>query len=212
MNKWIFAASALLAVSLQAQTLSGLKIEPALPKVGEAVKITLEFSNIETPNCGMRIAFGDGDGTEAKINQTKDVPNYVLSRTYAKPGSYTVIAEPKRSGSSLKCAGKNISKVVTVAALPVPVPAPAPTPTVAVVVPAAPTPAASAPVAKAEVAKPASLCPEGWTLVKPGQNAKTKAFTCTAKAGTKIPEPKLSCPGDLTYFDNSKKGQMGCRV
>ena len=211
MKKWIFAASALLAVSLQAQTLSGLKTEPAQPKVGDAVKITLDFSNIETPNCGMKIVFGDGEATEAKINQTKDVPNYVLSHIYAKPGSYTVIAEPKRSGSSLKCAGKNITKVVTVAALPAPVVAPAPAASATAVVVAA-APAASAPVIKTQAAKPAALCPEAWTLVKPGQNTKTKAFTCTAKAGTQIPEPKLSCPGDLTYFDNSKKGQMGCRV
>jgi hypothetical protein len=49
-------------------------------------------------------------------------------------------------------------------------------------------------------------------LAKPGVNKKTQAFTCTAKAGTKIPEPKLACPGDLTYFDNSKKGQLGCRI
>lgn len=209
MKTWIFAASALLAISLQAQTLSGLKIEPALPKVGEAVKITLEFSNIETPNCGMKIAFGDGETTEAKINQTKDVPSYVLSHIYAKPGTYTVIAEPKRSGSSLKCAGKNISRAVAVAALPAPAVAPAPAASAAVT---PVLPPASAPVVKTEAAKPATLCPAGWMLVKPGQNAKTKAFTCTAKAGTKIPEPRLSCPGDLTYFDNSKKGQMGCRV
>lgn len=182
-------------LGVQAQTLSGLKVEPATPKVGEQVKITLDFTNADAPNCGMKIMTGDGRAEEAKINQAKDVP-YVLVHTYAKAGSFTVIAEPKRAGSALKCAGKNINKVVTVAAVAAPVAAAA-----------AAAPAASAPVA----AKPA-LCPEGWSLAKPGQSAKTKAFTCTAKAGTKIPEPKLSCPGDLTYFDNSKKGQLGCRV
>lgn len=202
MKKWILAASALLTISAHAQTLSGLKIEPAQPKAGEAVKITLDFSNAETPNCGIKIVFGDGAVTEARINQTKDVP-YVLSHTYAKPGSYTLIAEPKRSGQSLKCLGKNINKVVTIAELPVSV--------VAARVPT-PTPAPAAPMVKAEAAKPTALCPEGWTLVKPGQNAKTKAFSCTAKAGTKIPEPKLVCPGDLTYSENSKKGQLACRV
>ena len=197
MKKWILAASALLAMSAQAQTLSGLKVEPAAPKVGEAVKITLDFTNADTPNCGMTIKTGDGRVEEAKINQAKDVP-YVLTHTYAKAGNFTVIAEPKRSGSALKCAGKNIDKVVAV--------------TAAAVV-AAPAPVAAAPVAAAPAAaKPAALCPEGWKIAKPGQNAKTKAFTCTAKAGTKIPEPKVACPGDLTYFDNSKKGQLGCRV
>jgi hypothetical protein len=61
-------------------------------------------------------------------------------------------------------------------------------------------------------AKPTSPCPEGWALAKPGVNAKTKAFSCTAKPGTKIPEPKIACPGALTYSENSKKGQLACRV
>jgi hypothetical protein len=200
MKKWILAASALLAMGAQAQTLSGLKIEPAAPKVGEAVKITLDFTNADAPNCGVKIMTGDGRTEEAKINQAKDVP-YVLTHTFTRAGSFTVIAEPKRSGAALKCAGKNINKVVTVAALPVAAAAPA--------APAAVTPpAAAAPAAT----KPTSLCPEGWTLAKPGQNAKTKAFSCTAKPGTKIPEPKITCPGDLTYSENSKKGQIACRV
>lgn len=202
MKKWILISSALLAIGAQAQTLSGLKIEPAVPKVGEAVKITLDFTNADAPNCGMKIMTGDGRAEEAKINQTKDVP-YVISHTYAKPGSYTVIAEPKRSGSSLKCAGKNINKVITVAAVPVVAAASA-----VVAAPAAP----AAGTATTMPAKKANLCPEGWALAKPGVSKKTQSFTCTAKAGTKIPEPKLACPGDLTYFDNSKKGQLGCRV
>ncbi len=188
---FIACVLSVVALSAHAQTVSGLKVEPAAPKVGEQVKITIDFTNADTPNCGMKIAMGDGRIEEGKINQAKDVP-YVLTHTYAKPGSFTVVAEPKRVGTVLKCLGKSISKVVAVAAP----------------VAAAPAPAASKPVA----AKPAALCPEGWTLAKPGQNAKTKAFTCNAKAGTKIPEPKLACPGDLTYFDNSKKGQLGCRV
>jgi hypothetical protein len=199
MKTWILAASALLAIGAQAQTLSALKVEPAAPKVGEAVKVTLDFTNADTPNCGMKVMLGDGRAEELKINQAKDVP-FVLTHTYTKAGSYTVIAEPKRSGSALKCSGKNITKVVSVAALPAPVAA-APT--------AAPAPA---PATQAMPAKPASLCPEGWTLAKPGVNAKTKAFSCTAKPGTKIPEPKITCPGDLTYSENSKKGQIACRV
>ena len=198
MKKWLLISGILLAISAQAQTLSGLKIEPAMPKVGEVVKITLDFTDAATPNCGMRILTGDGRDEPAKINQAKDVP-YVISHTYAKAGSFTVIAEPKRSGSALKCAGKNINKVVTVAAIAAPI---------AVAAPAASAPKAATPA----VAQPTTPCPEGWALNKAGVNKKTKAFMCTAKAGTKIPEPKVACPGDLTYFDNSKKGQLGCRV
>jgi hypothetical protein len=105
------------------------------------------------------------------------------------------MAEGHRVGSVLKCAGKNQITVVTVAAPVAPV--------------AAAAPAAAAPVAKAAMAE---TCPAGWKLAKPGVNKKTKAFTCTAKANTKLPEAKVACPGDLTYFENAKKGQLGCRV
>jgi hypothetical protein len=103
--------------------------------------------------------------------------------------------------ATLKCLGKRQKVTYTVAAAPAPVAA----------APAA-APAAPAPAAKAMPAKPISPCPEGWTLTKAGVNKKTQAFSCTAKPGTKIPEPKMACPGDLTYSENSKKGQLACRV
>jgi hypothetical protein len=185
----------MVALSAQAQTLNGIKVEPANAKVGEPVKITATFDPSESANCGLRIHFGDGQVDKVKINKPNEMP-YVISRAYAKAGSYKVEAEPTTAGTTLKCLGKRQSAMLTVAA-PAPVAAPA-------------APAASA--AKASADKPVALCPEGWTLAKPGQNAKTKAFTCTAKAGTKIPEPRIVCPGDLTYSENSKKGQIACRV
>jgi hypothetical protein len=204
MKKWILAASALLAMGAQAQTLSGIKVEPANAKVGEAVKITAMFDATDTANCGLRFHFGDGQVEKVKVNKASEMP-YVISRTYAKAGSYKVEAEPTTAGTTLKCGGKRQAAMLTVAA-PAPVAAaPAPAPAAA---PAAP--AASA--AKAMPAKPVSPCPEGWALAKPGVNAKTKAFSCSAKPGTKIPEPKIACPGDLTYSENSKKGQLACRV
>ena len=35
--------------------------------------------------------------------------------------------------------------------------------------------------------------------------------TCTAKAGTAAPASHAACPGSLSYFENSKKGQLGCK-
>lgn len=203
MKKWILAASALLAISAQAQTLNGIKVEPANAKVGEAVKITASFDATESANCGLRLHFGDGQVEKVRINKASEMP-YVISRTYAKAGSYKVEAEPTTAGTTLKCSGKRQSAMLTVVA-PAPVAAPA-------AAPAAPAAAAASAPKAAAAAKPTTPCPEGWTLAKPGVSKKTQAFTCTAKAGTKIPEPKLACPGDLTYFDNSKKGQLGCRV
>ncbi|MBS7808894.1 hypothetical protein [Variovorax sp. PCZ-1] len=201
--KLIAVSVAMLATNAFAQTVSGVKVEPAQIKAGESVKVTVSFDNADNPNCGMKIKLGDGREERVKINQAKDIP-YVLTHTYAKAGNYTVYAEPSGTGSTLKCNGKTVNAAVAVAA---------------VVAPVAAAPAAAAPVAPAAsatkatpAAKSTTPCPAGWTLAKPGVNKKTQAFTCSAKAGTKIPEPKLSCPGDLTYFDNSKKGQLGCRV
>jgi hypothetical protein len=62
-----------------------------------------------------------------------------------------------------------------------------------------------------EGAKPASVCAAPWKL-SGKLNAKTGAYTCVAKSGTPLPIAKAVCPGDLTYFENVKKGQFGCRV
>jgi hypothetical protein len=71
-----------------------------------------------------------------------------------------------------------------------------------------PVVAAAAPAAAAAAAP---ACPEGWALDKKSVSKKTGAYTCTAKAGTAAPAGKLACPGTLGYFENTKKGQLGCR-
>jgi hypothetical protein len=69
----------------------------------------------------------------------------------------------------------------------------------------------AAPAAKAAAGKPAvPVCEAGWKMSgKP--NAKTGAFTCGAKPGTAAPANKPQCQGDLSYFENAKKGQYGCK-
>jgi hypothetical protein len=194
----LVAISALLAFGVSAQTLTGVKVEPANAKPGDEVKATASFDLTGAPNCGMRINWGDGAQTDTKVNQAKDVP-LVVSHKYAAAGNYTVMAEPKRVGSTFGCTGKNQSTTVAVVA---------------------PAPVAAAPAAAASAAKPAmaaaapaaAVCPTGWKLTKAGVNKKTKAFTCVAAANTKLPDAKPACPGDLTYFENGKKGQLGCRI
>lgn len=178
----------LVAQSLHAQTLSGIKVEPATAKPGESVTITVAFDKSEAINCGVRVHFGDGQNEKVRINKAEMVP-LVIQRSYAKPGQYKLEAEPTGVGHVLKCAGQRMSTMLTVAA------------------PAAPTGKA----APASLTAAGSVCPSGWKPLGKA-HAKTKAFTCTAKAGTAIPEPRLVCPGELTYFENSKKGQLGCRM
>lgn len=181
---WFFAVFGLMC-SAQAQTLLSVKAEPASAKTGEAVKISAQFDLSKAQNCLVRIHFGDGTTTDAKINQEKDA-NLVLSHSYDKAGSYTVMVEPKTKLPMLKCTGGNEKTVVTITA-------PPPPPVVAAA-------AASAPA-----------CPAGWKLAAKSVNKKTGAFQCSAKPGSAVPADKLTCPAKLDYYESSKKGQLGCR-
>jgi plastocyanin len=179
---------ATLSLAANAQTLSGIKVEPASVKVGEPVKITGSFENADNPNCNVRVNYGEGPTQNFKINQLKDVP-LVTTHTYAKPGTYKVAIEPRTAMPMLKCVGKDQSATVTVVA-------------------AAPV-AAAAPAGKAMAAGPA--CPAGWKLNAKSVNKKTGAYTCGAKAGTAAPTAKPDCAAPLGYFENKSKGQFGCR-
>ena len=173
-----------LALAANAQTLTGIKLEPANAKVGEPVKITGSFDNAENPNCHVRVHFGDGQTQDFKINQLKDVP-LIATRAFDKPGQYKVMIEPKTALPMLKCVGKNQSAMLTVAA--------------------------AAPAGKA-MAAAAPACPAGWALNAKSVNKKTGAYTCSAKAGTALPASKPECPAPLGYFENKSKGQLGCRA
>jgi hypothetical protein len=191
--KFVFAALALAAAagSASAQTLKDVKVDLAQAQVGQTVTATVGLEASGLPNCGLRVRWGDGAVTERKINDAKEIP-FVTTHAYAKPGDYTVVVDPGKVGGSLGCVGKNATAVVKVLA-----------PVAAVVAPAA---AASA----AKVAA-GPTCPDGWKLNAKSVVKKTGAFTCNAKAGTAVPDKKPACQGDLTYFENSKKGLLGCR-
>jgi len=198
-------AAALAGGPAGAQTLAGVQAEPATLKPGENATVTVQFDVPSGMNCGVRVHWGDGSSTDYKINQAKDVP-LVVQHAWAQPGRFTVKAEPKSQGLTPKCGGRNQETVVTVSA---------PAATVAATVAAA---AASAPRASSSVApRPnaavarTSPCPAPWALNKPGVG-KNGAFTCSAKPDTPLPAPRVSCPGDLTYFENVKRGQFGCRT
>ena len=179
-----------MALPTAAQTIANVKVEPAVAKVGEPVTITASFDDAANPNCNARVHFGDGASQDFKINQLKDVP-LVTRRTYAKAGSYNVRVEGKTALPMLKCVGKTVSAQLRVEAPPPPV-------------------AAKARAAGAAGAA-APSCPEGWKLDAKSVSKKTGAFTCSAKAGTKLPMARMDCPGALSYFENKTKAQLGCR-
>lgn len=224
MKKISLLLLATLSGALCAQTLTGITLDKPQAQTGQSVQAKVAFDAGDNANCGMRVEWGDGSGDDIKINDLKKLP-HVATHTYAKPGDYTVSAFPKKVTSLLGCIGKTKTVALKIVAPPAPTPAPvAAAPVAAPVAVAAPAPVASAAVASAAVAaKPAasaataaaaasSACPAGWTLNAKSVNKKTKAFTCTAKAGTAAPDKKLNCEGDTGYFENTKKGIIGCRV
>lgn len=182
---------ALAAGGVSAQTLKDIKLDVAQTQVGQAVTATIGLDSPSAPNCGLRVRWGDGAVTERKINSAAEVP-FKTTHTYAKPGDYTVTADPGRVGGSLGCAGKNASAMVKVVAPPPP-----------------PKPAGAAPM---PMAAAGPSCPDGWKLDAKSVNKKTGAYTCSAKAGTALPEKRPACPGDLSYTENSKKGMLGCKA
>lgn len=189
--KLAILALALAAGGVSAQTLKDIKLDVAQAQVGQAVTATVGLESANAPNCGLRVRWGDGTATERKINSAAEMP-FKTSHTYAKAGDYTVTADPGRVGGSLACIGKNASAMVKVVAPPPP-----------------PKPAAAA---SAALVAAGPSCPDGWKLDAKSVNKKTGAYTCTAKAGTAVPEKRPVCPGDLTYSENSKKGMLGCKV
>jgi hypothetical protein len=183
--------------------IEGMKVEPMQAKVGDTVKITVTGTEGDIPNCGLKLHFGDGMTRDFKLTKAGMLP-LVVEYKYEKAGDFKVMAEPKMVTSHLKCIGKNQNVMVKVAALPAPVAAPVPAP--------APAPVAAAPAAAPATKAAGPSCPEGWKLDAKSVVKKTGAFKCTAASGTKLPEKKLTCPGDLSYVENSKKGMIACQL
>lgn len=185
------ALLALFASQAQAQKMTGISVDKAQAQAGQPVTATVALETADNlAHCGLMINWGDGATEDIKIFKMEHVP-VVRQHTYAKPGSYNITAEAKKVTSHLGCQGKKVSAKVDVAAA---------------------AKAAAAPAATATAAKPASHCPDGWKLDAKSVNKKTGAFTCKAKVGTPLPEKKLECAGETGYFENAKKGQIGCRV
>ena len=195
MKSIVVICLSLLCTAVMAQKLVGVKVDSAPAVAGQAVKVSVVFDVDDAVYCGIRLNWGDGSGDDFKIEDAQKVP-YAASHVYAKAGDYTIAAVPQRVMSRLPCQGKQQNAMVKVSA-------PAP---LAAAPGAAAVPAAVAPKATA------SACPAGWTLNAKSVNKKTKAFSCTANPGTAAPEKKLTCEGSTGYFENIKKGVIGCQA
>lgn len=187
------AALALWATGATAQTIASLSVDKSPVQVGQTVTATVRLDAADSYNCGLRFYWGDGVTQDIKVLEAAQNP-LVLRHTYNRPGQYALMAEGKKVTSHLKCTGANARATVQV-----------------VLPPSPPAPVAMTNAPSASPAAAPNPCPAGWKLDAKSVNRKTGAFTCTAKAGTPAPEMKLSCRGDSGYFENPKKGQMGCK-
>lgn len=180
-----------------AQKLVSVKVDKPQAVAGQSVQASIAFDVENAVNCGVRVNWGDGSSDDFKIEDAQKIP-FIANHTYAKAGDYTLAVVPQRVTSRLPCIGKTQSTLIKVSA-----------PAAAVAAAPAVAPAVTATKATASAAM---ACPAGWTLNDKSVNKKTKAFSCTAKPGTAAPEKKLACAGTTGYFENIKKGVIGCQA
>lgn len=164
--------------------ITGVQVSPATAKItsaqGVEVKITVNGDE-ESKFCGLRVEFGDNDGRDVKIDSDEGLFPRTITRTYTKPGSYTIQAKGKKVTTHFSCPGE-AKTTLTVEG-------------------------GAAPATGKKAASGAS-CPDGWTLK--GKAGKDGSFTCAPKtAGAAKPAAKLECGPGLAYFE--KGSSLGCR-
>jgi hypothetical protein len=187
---WISAAvlAAGLGVTTHAQLIGSVTASPANVKAGEPVTVTANVDVVNGNYCGFAVFYGDGKNIESYSDVSHPTP-FVTTHVYDKPGTYNISMGGRHVESHPNCGGGDKLAIVTV--------------TEATKLAALPAPPPKPPV-------PAVICAAPWKL-SGKLNGKTGAHTCIAKAKTALPDPKPTCPNDLTYFENVKKGQYGCR-
>ena len=174
-------ASCFFALNAQAQVLGSLTVAPTAVKAGEPVTIKATIDVISANYCGFVVGFGDGTFKDGVSDASNATP-LVLTHTYAKGGSYHVTLGGRNVQNHHNCSGQE--KAVDVAVT-------------------------DAPTAQAMPPKADQWCTAPWKVKT--SNAKTHAYTCSAKRGTALPAARAACYGELSYFENAKKGQYGCK-
>lgn len=115
-------AAAIVAPTVAAQQsgIGSVKIEPAVAKAGQEVKITVAADGEAPQFCGLRIEYGDSSSDDYKIDQSNKQFPVVVSHTYAKPGSYVVKARGKTVTTHMRCQGEAEAKITVEGAAAVP--------------------------------------------------------------------------------------------
>jgi hypothetical protein len=184
------ALTGLLVLGAQAQVLGTIMVSPQTAKVGEPVKVTATVDVLNSNYCGFVVSYGDGASLDG-VSDAQTAGPFVSNHTYTKAGTYSVTLGGRNVQSHPNCGGGEKAAQLMVVD--------------------APKAAASQAPAAAAASASTGPCPANWKLAPKSSNAKTGAFTCTAKSGTALPATNPTCKGDLTYFENKKKRLLGCR-
>lgn len=153
-----------------AEGISSVKIDSSSAKAGQEVKITVTAEGDGIQFCGLRIEFGDGENSDIKIASSEKQFPVTVSKTYAKPGNYTIKARGKTVTTHARCPG-SAEATISIAA-------------------------ATALLGAAPITGP--TCPEGYALQ--GKPGKAGDFTCKAGKAAKKPEKVMDCGDKLEYF------------
>ncbi|GEM_PF-4250701 len=100
------------AAQAQTSPISAIEV-PANALAGNAVAIVIRAGPNPSRWCGFRIDFGDGDGRDIKVDGDQPFP-ITLSRSYARPGQYTVDVVGKRVTTHSPCDGKLSAKLTVI--------------------------------------------------------------------------------------------------
>ena len=105
-----FASTLALA---QQGSIGAIKVEPSPARAGQKVKITISAEGDAPTFCRMEVNFGDGSAKrKVKIGSDNNKFPVTLTKTYDKPGTYTVKADGQKITTHLKCPGKTTTQLV----------------------------------------------------------------------------------------------------
>ena len=87
--------------------IGAIKVEPSPVRAGQEARITISAEGDAPEFCGMEVNFGDGsEKRKVKIGSGHQKFPVTLTKTFNKPGTYTIKADGQKITTHLKCAGK----------------------------------------------------------------------------------------------------------
>lgn len=102
-----------MAALAQQGRIGEIKMEPNPAKVGQEVKITVTADGEAPTFCGLVVHFDDGgESRQVKIDGNEGKFPVTITKTYTKPGSYSIKAEGRKITTHFPCVGNAVARLV----------------------------------------------------------------------------------------------------